>query len=177
MNERLYLFVEGDDDERFFNYIREEISDYTGIIPNLIFIIPFQQKKNSLINKYIKGAKSNNHHYFFITDKDSDKFNCYTQRKQKRIKEYKELESNKIIVVNEEIESLYFSRFKECFNIKKYENSSYYCSKEDFDGSLHSNNDKIQYFIAIMECFDFNLAIKNNDSFKYFVEKLKSILT
>jgi hypothetical protein len=176
MNNKLYIFVEGNDDERFFTHIREEISNYTGIIPSLIFIIPFQQKKNSLVNRYIKGAKNNNHHYFFITDKDSDRFNCYTHRKQKRSKEYKELESSKIIVVNEEIESWYFSGLKNVSMLKNTENLSYYCSKEDFNRSLHSENDKIHYLLEIMEYFDFNLAIKNNDSFKYFVEKLKSIL-
>ncbi|MDR2623273.1 MAG: hypothetical protein LBC39_01695 [Methanobrevibacter sp.] len=173
MNNKLYLFVEGNDDERFFNNILERISECTGINQNLIFIIPFQQKKNSYINKQIKKAKKYNDPYFFITDKDSDKFKCYTQRKQKRFEEYKELELNKIVVVNEEIESWYFSGLKNYSLLKNTENLSYYCSKEDFNESLHSPNDKIQCLVEIMEHFDFNLAIKNNDSFRYFIKKTK----
>ncbi|MDR3222386.1 MAG: hypothetical protein LBT66_01435 [Methanobrevibacter sp.] len=61
------------------------------------------------------------------------------------------------------------------FNIKKSKNLSCYCSKEDFDRSLNSKGNKINSFIELLKYFDFNSAIENNNSFKYFIEKLKLV--
>ncbi|MDR0911085.1 MAG: hypothetical protein LBM96_00610 [Methanobrevibacter sp.] len=165
-----YIFVEGDFDELFLERILPEIRDITTI--NDIRIIKYQQKKNIKVTKHIKGIKKRNQNYLFLSDLDSHRFPCYTLKKEKIIKSYG-VEENKIVIVKEEIESWYYSGLKDKSLIKNGLN--YYCSKEEFKKAISKDYD-LNFMQNLLKLFDLNLCIKNNESFKYFINKLKELI-
>ncbi|MDR0911048.1 MAG: hypothetical protein LBM96_00420 [Methanobrevibacter sp.] len=173
----LYLLVEGEYDLKFFNSIYSDLVNLTGIYN--IHIIRYQSKlkKKKLVNGIINSSKRNNSHYFLIGDLDSHSFPCITHRKEDLKNYYVDADLNKIIIVKEEIESWYFSGLTTKLSFFNSENLSYDCSKEEFESSIVDNNSKMDCITEIMENFDINLAIKNNESFKYFINKLKSLKT
>lgn len=175
MRVSLSIFVEGVHDKIFFDSIISEIRKYTGMHNAKIYIIPYSKKKNKLINNHINKSKKPNNFYLFISDRDSNYYPCITALKTKLINKYNSLEEDKIIVVEEEIESWYYSGLRNESLLNLPENLSYNCSKEEFDNSIPKNYEKINCLNEILKFFDYNLATQNNESFNYFIKKLTSI--
>ncbi|WP_066971718.1 hypothetical protein [Methanobrevibacter filiformis] len=176
MCESLYIFVEDNNDKRFFERIKGIISECTGI--KTIFIVPHVQKPDKLINGYIsKAKKTPNNTYLFVSDRDSNHFPCMTKIKDKLSNKYKSLDIEKIVIVEEEIESWYFSGLKKKSLLNNCEDLDYNCSKEEFDNAIPEHYEKIDFLNEILKYFDSKLAINNNNSFNYFIQKLNIINT
>ena len=174
----LYFFVEGLYDKKFLDNLYSDLVEITGI--HNIRFIQYQQKKkkHKKINGLIRGIKKRKNDYFFISDLDSHTYPCITRRKDNLIEDYgDEVEINKIIIVKEEIESWYFSGLTNHNILSNPQNLSYTCSKEEFDNSIPRGMIKNDLVSEVMKSYDMDLAISNNESFKYFIQKLKSIST
>ena len=83
------------------------MSNYENLSADII-VIPYQQKTNKKIADHIRMIKSKGYDFLFLSDLDSDTFPCITKRK-KRVDEYSSLNSDDIIIVNEEIESWFLA--------------------------------------------------------------------
>lgn len=105
MNSKLlYFFVEGADDERFFeNIIKPEFEKKH----HTIIMHEYAQKQNNKIEKFLNGIKAMGSDYIYVTDIDHT--SCITSKKKKIENSIKGIDINKIIVVIKEIESWYLA--------------------------------------------------------------------
>jgi hypothetical protein len=167
-----FIFVEGLFDQKFIEHI---------MIPHMlenkqmnIIPIPYQQKSNKKINKDIKAHSQD---YLFLSDLDSQTNPCISSKKEKRKKEYDNLDCSKIIIVKEEIESWFLAGIDTSINQFKSwtipENTET-ITKEDFNSMLEENSidSKIEFTTEIAKHYDFELAKKRNKSFAYFLNRL-----
>lgn len=176
---KLFVFVEGDDDVMFIeNILLNHFQQDIVIIP-----ITYQKKHNINIIKQIKKINSNNEmEYIFLSDLDSHSYSSIEDRKKKRIKEfhheeYEDLDPNKIFIVVEEIESWYLAgidssleSFKD-FDIP--ENTENF-TKEQLDEMILNSDflSKIDFFKEVSQVYDIHLAMQRNKSFRYFFKEL-----
>lgn len=167
---RLFVFVEGTDDERF-------VSDI--IIPIIfdrydhIRIVLYAEEKKIKINNYIKSINSMGGYYFFL--RDFDNTTCVTKRRNDTLQKYRRLTLGKIMIVINEIESWYLAGVSNSFS------SSYKISiprdtsditKESFNAIMPSTfSSRIDFMIELLKNYTVSRAIKRNNSFKYFIGK------
>lgn len=176
MSEKLIrIFVEGINDKRFIDWI---ISCHYKVQT-----IPYQEKKNKIINSYINQTKANNKQdYLFLADMDKHTYPCVTSRKNKKVSEYNSLDDKgKIIIVKEEIESWYIAGINnncpdDIKNIQIPSDTENF-TKEEFDDITPSrfNGSCIDFRIEIGKNFDLNLARTRNKSLDRFLRKLDEL--
>lgn len=171
----IFIFIEGKHDKIFVDYI---LSPYLLKEKSMIVHpIPYSKKNPSKINRNIK-SKSN--HYLFLSDLDRNETPCITSKKNSRIRKYSNLDSDKIIIVKEEIESWFLagidSNLEQFKNLKVPDNTDS-ITKEDFDEMLekHSIDNKNNFLIEVGKNFNLKLACERNTSFKYFLDKIKRL--
>ena len=167
---RLFLLVEGNDDERFFeNVIKpefEEIYDY-------VKIYKYAEEKDEKTDNFIKSINSMQADYIFFVDFDN--FPCITARKERIKQKHKNIDPDKIIVVVEEIESWYLAGLNSSaynqLKIKK-QNLTDNISKEKFNSLIPKNfASRTDFMIEILKFFSLEEATRKNKSFNYFIEK------
>ncbi|MCK5177827.1 MAG: hypothetical protein KAQ92_08945 [Candidatus Aenigmarchaeota archaeon] len=110
----LYIWVEGNDDVRFFEKIIKPIFEKKY---DSIKIIKCAGKTKEHTNNYIKSIESMKDDYIFVRDINSSP--CVTIKKEKTQKIFKKVDKNKIIVVVREIESWYLAGISD-ENLKKF---------------------------------------------------------
>ena len=111
-----------------------------------------------------------------VSDLDSHKYPCITERKKSR---FDELEGviglDKIIIACEEIESWFLAGVNtdlDVFSKFTIPDNTENISKEDFDEMIQDASlDKFEMFLLLVKYYDFDLALKRNSSLKYFVDK------
>lgn len=97
---RLFIWVEGTDDERFFNTI---------IVPRLtgryddIQVRRYSERKNDSIDKFLISIQAMGADYIFVADIDTAP--CVTCKKEQLLNAFNPLETNSIAIVKAEIES------------------------------------------------------------------------
>lgn len=169
------IFVEGINDVRFFDWA---ISCRYNVHP-----IPYAQKKNHIISKYIENAKAKeDQDYIFLADIDSHSFPCVTSKKDKRKGEYPALDdTDKIIIVKEEIESWYIAGISDSCpeDIKTISvpDDTEDFTKEDFEQIIPSrfNGSEIDFMIEIGKKFDIDSARARNNSFDRLINRLDDL--
>lgn len=172
---KLYIYIEGDSDEIFINFV---ISEYARRNLNIdIHPIPYAQKTPKRISKDIKSKFR--HEYLFLSDLDSKDHPCITSMKKERFNKYDGLDYSKIIIVKEEIESWYLAGVDNSLDqFKNWEipDRTDTIKKEDFDKIYKTSFDsKKDCLKEIAKHYDFNLAKNRNNSFKYFLNKLDNL--
>ena len=176
LKNKLFILIEGDDDERFFKAVINPILEKKY----LIILYKYAQETKKKINALIKSTKNKNLYadYLFVTDIDNNP--CVTAKKEK-IKEKHPINDdiNKISVVIKEIESWYLAGLsdkdsKEIIG-KKFKDTNTII-KEQFDNYKPKRFDSsIDFMIEVLKHFSVNIAKKKNTSFNYFMEKYTNI--
>jgi len=100
---------------------------------------------------------------------------CVTARKEEIQKRFKNVDSDKIMVVRKEIESWYLAGLKND-RCKELGVSIFAATdevtKEQFDEIIPGNFDSgIDFMQEILKSFDIETAKRKNESFKYFANK------
>ena len=174
---KVFIYVEGDHDEIFANYILSYYLRKTKSIE--IWPIKYAEKSPKLINKDIKSKS--NFKYIFLSDLDNNYYPCITARKEDRLKNYEYLNSSNIVIVKEEIESWYLAGINtssEQFSELIIPDSTDDIEKETFDQMISTISDsKKDCLVEIAKNFDFDLAVKRNSSFRYFLNKLDKLFS
>lgn len=169
----LFVFVEGDRDARFFNFLSRNLLEINNRY-DFIKIIEYSKMPDGKINNFIRSIQMMNAEYLFIADLDENI--CITSKKDKLLNKY-QLDSQKIFIVILEIESWFIAGLDDkCltdFKIKKISNTEG-LNKEKFRLLMKNTkfDSEIDFMIEIMNNFSFETAKKKNKSFKYFIEKL-----
>jgi len=174
----VYFFVEGQTDRRFFEVIIKPLFKEKA---ELINIYPYQQKSKEKIEKFLHSLTKMGVDFLWVQDLDKS-YKCIRDKIAEIENDSPNLSRGFILIVKMEIESWYFAGLsKECkrklrfLDLKDKEN----ITKEVFLALKPKKfTSKIDFYEEVLKHFDFNLAKKRNESFKYFVDKfLVSLLT
>lgn len=170
MYHRLFIFVEGPDDTRFFRHIMlpllstrfqsVQIVEYGGIP---------KQKIQALLSSIRKMGAS----YLFVADRDLNP--CVTIKKEKLLTAIPELAAEKIVVVVQEIEGWYLSgvssRDSKLLRLQ-WVNDTSVVTKERFNGMIPSRYDsRTDFMLEILRMFNLEEARRRSPSLQYFMTK------
>lgn len=170
--QQLSIFVEGEDDKRFFDSI---------IVPQLTYdwieVIKYARKTDEWINKYIGTLLKLRRDYLYIIDIDTTP--CISKKKEIITTKIKNIDIDKIIVVNKEIESWYFAGlsdldFKQLgVNDSGKFNTTDNLTKEKFNQSIPDRflDSRIDFMKEILKYYNLRIVRENqtNQSLNYFI--------
>lgn len=166
----LFVFIEGDDDERFFEKVIKPMFEkkYDSVIP-----WKYACEKNEKIVSFLRSIEAMHADYICLTDNDGSP--CVTDRKQKLQLDITNIKTQNVIVVIKEIESWYLAGINESFSrkfgIKSFTNTEH-INKSAFNDLIPTKFDsRLDFMIEILKYFCADTAILKNNSFKYFYEK------
>lgn len=169
--ERLFIWVEGPDDLRFFNRIIKPA--FEGKY-DLVEVRAYASLKKEKVGNYIRSIKAMDATYFFVTDMNQAP--CITTRKEEIEDTFRNVDKDKIIVVIKEIESWYLAGLdapccKKC-RIPSRKNTDN-VTKEQFDSEMPRKFEKsrIDFLQEVLKHFQVQTAKQKNESFRYFLEK------
>jgi hypothetical protein len=168
---QLFVFVEGDDDELFFDKVVELMFREKC---DSIEVIQWAQERPGKTDGYIRSIKSKNWNadYILVTDMDTP---CVTAKKEEIQKRFENVDEDRIMVVGKEIESWYLAvldddKCKE-FGISPFRTTDD-VTKEQFGGLVPRKFDSdIDFMREMLKAFDIETVKRKNKSFRYFVEK------
>lgn len=168
----LYIFLEGEDDKRYFKAIIEPLLKNKY---KIMYYLYSQQKKEKIISFLKSIEKVSNWEYIFIAD--IDLFEDIKLKKTQLTKSYEILKEEKIVIVIKEIESWYLAGLDLEYKRKNsisFKNNTNDIIKESFDNILKKSKLKrmprSSWMIEIIENYNLEIAIKNNDSLNYFIK-------
>lgn len=164
---RLFIFVEGNDDKRFFNRIIKPIFEKKY---DWVEVIQYAQDSPKWRVDFLKSIQSANADYIYVADINNKP--CVSAKKQAIQNELKDIDENSIIIVKMEIESWYLAGVDDT-NAKKLKICTYITTdtltKEQFN--CLTSGSRINFMSEILNCFSLEGAKQKNNSFKYFMEK------
>jgi len=167
---RLFILVEGNDDERFFNkiFIPKFKEKYDTVQIN-----KYATMKKVNVDRFIRSIKAMGADYIYLTDINNS--HCVTDKKTKIQSKYKNIDNDKIMVVIKEIESWYLAGLDdevyEQNKIKNFANTDN-VTKEIFNNLIPKKfTSRIDFMLEILKNFSIETAKQKNNSFQYFVEK------
>lgn len=170
MYKRLFIFVEGDDDTRFFDTIVKPLFERKY---NYVKIWDYAQELPKRIRRFINSINAMSADYIFTTDINDAP--CITYRKERKRDKYKNIDKDKIVVVIREIESWYLAGLDgSCcrkFRIPS-NNTTDSITKEKFDNMIPKKfaSSRVDYCHEILKYFQVKIAKQKNESFRYFLE-------
>jgi hypothetical protein len=166
----LYVFIEGNDDERFFETVIKPIFEkkYDSVIP-----WKYACEKNEKCVNFLRSIESMGADYIILTDNDGSP--CVTDRKQNLQHDITNIKYEKVIVVIWEIESWYLAGLNDSsskkLGIKSFTNTEH-INKSAFNDLIPKKfESRIDFMIEVLKHFCADTAIMKNNSFKYFFEK------
>jgi len=170
---RLFIFVEGPYDKKFFTEIViPKLRNKYDLIKCIVYA---EEEPKEIYKQYIKSIKSMGE-YIFVTDLDEAP--CVTSRKNKKQEIYNQkLDDRRIIVVKKEIESWIIAGITEQSRRKlrirgSIPSSTENFKKEQFKSLQPSKFDsEIDFRAEILKKFSVDQAKNRNASFKYFFNK------
>lgn len=167
---RLFIWVEGNDDERLFTKIIKPIFQNSY---NWIEVRPYaNMKKGKLIN-YLVSIQSMNADYIYVSDINNSP--CITAKKQKIKDKYPSIDESRIAIIVREIESWYLAGLNnnESKNLKiKMTQATDDITKEQFDQFQPKQfESRIDFMLEILNRFSIDTAKQKNTSFGYFLRK------
>jgi hypothetical protein len=166
---RLFLFVEGDDDERFFRSV---------FLPPLraayedIQFVQFTRLKKEKVRGFLHSIAAMKADYIFVHD--LDEFPCATAAREKLLAVYPQVNADRVQIVKAEIESWYCAGLPEGHpwsSLAAHLDTST-VTKEDFDTAfLRKGAPRVATMREILESFDLEAARRRNESFRRFVSR------
>lgn len=170
---KLFIFVEGNDDQRFFRKIIEPR------IKRRVKYIQYAQLKKKVVINYLRTIQnSNDDDYIFVADLDelpgpSAKVK-WVRNKFEQIRDRKVISLSKrhISIVIIEIESWYIAGMKDSFavqhNINPIKNTEW-ITKEIFNNTFHGKfRSRIDFMQELLKNYSFETALEKNRSLSYF---------
>lgn len=168
---RLFLFVEGNDDERLINAV---FMPFFQEKYDKIIVYKYEEREATLKALFKGGFQDD---YFFFCDYDSkgDLSFCTTRRKEKELEKYPFLDHRKIIIVKEVIESWYLAGISAA-NYKKWKlkmiQDTTTISKEQFQQLIPKSFNRTDFKVEIVKQFALAEAILRNHSLDYFNQRI-----
>ena len=168
----LYIFVEGEDDKRFFERIVKPM--FQGKYDS-VEVYKYAQEKNKKVNSFLRSVKGMNADYIYASD--INRAPCVTAKKQDVQSKFRDIDEDRIIVVIREIESWYLAGLDDTSskNLGILPcGATDTVTKEQFNDLIPKKFDsRIDFMQEIMKCFQIETGKQKNTSFRYFFEKLE----
>lgn len=167
---RLFIWVEGEDDERFFEKIMKPKLQKKY---NFIETIRYATLKNEKIDNFLKSIKAMGADYIYVTDIND--LPCVSAKKQKIQNKIRNIDGDRIIVVRKEIESWYLAGLDN-IGSKKIKICTFRITdtitKEQFNSLIPKKFDsRIDFMLEILKIFSIDIAKQKNKSFRHCIEK------
>jgi hypothetical protein len=167
---RLFIWVEGADDIRFFDGVIKPVVQANY---DLVQVIPYASLKRDKIDRFIRSIQAMKADYIYVND--INKATCVTGKKQQIKDKLRNVEREKIAVVVKEIESWYLAGLSDTHSKKLKINrvlSTDDISKEQFNNLIPKKfGSRIDFILEILKYFSIKIAMQKNTSFRYFIEK------
>lgn len=168
---RLFIWVEGDDDQRIFEMLKTNL--FVGRYDE-INIIQYARRNETWVNRFLDSITSMEEAaYLFVCDIDDVR--CITTKKAQIKKKFQRLDEDRILVVVKEIESWYVAGVaaEECAKLGlKYVPYTNSTTKEEFNQLIPKRfPSRIDFMIELLKCFSIEVAKPRNNSFGYFIQK------
>lgn len=171
----LYVFVEGNDDELFFDtVIRPLLRPHF----NEVSTIKYGQQTDIWVNNFLSSIQSMSQlmevDYLFLCDINNSP--CVTAKKQEAVQRYTSLEESKIVVVVREVEGWYLAGLDQdsCkqLRIRCFADTNS-ITKEQFNQLMPSSIRARPVFLQqILQRFSLEVAKQKNASFQYLCRRL-----
>ncbi len=168
----LYVLLEGNDDERFFEAILKRKFEEKYL---KVRIWKYAEKPKSKIRKFIDIIEDQtNWDYLYFCDFDSEI--CIAKKKDVIKEVIERIDVEKIIVVREEIESWYLAGIDNDFlrNLgadSLIESVPKYITKEQFNNLIPKDMPRIMFLRKILHNYEISKALKNSKSLGYVFRK------
>lgn len=177
MSNKLYIFIEGNDDELFIKeVVIGQLLPETNITP-----WKYSQKTKKKIKDFISSIDSMDADYIFITDFDEG--DSLENKKNDLLLDFPFIDGDRLVIVKNEIESWYIAGINQETGIEieckkelrkiKIPDDTEPITKEQFEDLIPCSfkDSKIDFMKEIVKCFDISIATERNDSFKNFVNE------
>jgi hypothetical protein len=172
--QQLFIFLEGPEDERFFEKIKPLIDENYDYVR----FIKWATAPSITLGRYVRSLRSTEvSNYFFVTDINNSPCVTHKKGKLKKVKNFRNvLEEERIVVVIKEIESWYLAGLDDSackeLRIETLGNTNN-ITKEDFNRIIPEKFDsRIDFMQEILKRFSIETAKEKNVSFNYFVSKV-----
>jgi hypothetical protein len=168
---RLFLFVEGDDDERFFRRLLPLLGERYDHVD----FVQSSRLPKSKLEAFVRSVQAMGADYLVV--RDLDDYPCSTAAKEALRDRHRSLDPERIQIVHSEIESWY------CAGVPRSDRElgglgivtcadTTGVTKEIFHAALGElGGSSLAAKIAMLESFDLALAARRNASFRYFLRK------
>lgn len=165
----MYVLLEGNDDERFFNgVLRSLLVKKYGKVE----IIQYARDPPKTTKKFLRSFRAMGDEYILV--KDINDAPCITVSKRKAANKYQS-DSDNIIVVVKEIESWYMCGLDDkcCkkLRIEREIGNTNLFRKEHFEKMVPAGISRIEFMQQILERYDVEIGKQKNKSLHYFVKK------
>ncbi len=166
----LWVFVEGPDDQRFFERIivRALAADYDPIS-----FYRYAERKPEQVTRFLRSLQRRNKDYLFVHDINSCP--CVTRRRQQVCDKYSIPDAELVVVVVREIEGWYLAGLdKQAARHLKVEafQRTDTVTKDHFVTLIPDRSRSIVAFrLHVLDHFNIDEAKRKNASFRYFCEK------
>jgi hypothetical protein len=164
---RLFIFVEGSDDQRFFSRI---------IVPLLegeyasVELITYACMKSVKVCRFVRSVTAMDHDFILCGDIDQER---NVKAKKAVLKSrFCVLSDDRIVVIIQEIESWYLAGLDDtsqrALSLRSYRSTNH-ITKEIFNRMIpRSYTSRIALMADILDLFSFEVALEKNRSFRYF---------
>ncbi|MDE0142686.1 MAG: hypothetical protein OXI80_04030 [Caldilineaceae bacterium] len=188
---RLFVLVEGEDDERFFESVARPVFEN---LYDFVQLWQYSQRKKAKVNSFLNSIRpmqaSGEADLVIVADLDESP--CVTDRKERIQNSYRSLSagtgsltrfrsSTRVLIVRREIESWYLAGLndEECkrIGILSPISNTDHVAKEQFL-SLMPNKfaAKAEFMLEILKVFDHETARTKNESFNYFMQNFGIVM-
>jgi len=166
---RLFIFVEGSDDVRFFETIIKPRFEHAF---TSVELITFACTKSVKVDRFIRGINAMHHNYIIVTDIDME--TSVHAKKNIILSRFSEAEYQNIMVIIQEIESWYLAGIDDkgakALGIHTPARTDF-VTKEHFIRWIPRHYpSKISFMIEVLKHFSLSVAAEKNKSFRFFME-------
>lgn len=167
---RLYIFVEGNDDERFFlSVIVPLFAKYYSNVE----VLKYAQWKKKKVNMFIQSIETLRFDYIFV--RDFDEASSIKDKIKEIVERYDALNTEAVNIVVAEIESWYLAGISNTdsdkIRISRFTNTDSIV-KEDFNNIFNGIfRSRIDFMKELLKAFSLKTAMNKNASFSFFMDK------
>ncbi len=169
---QLFLFVEGDDDERFFQRV---IVPFFEKRYDNIKIVTYAKRKKDYLEKFVRSMRSMGADYLIV--RDLDWHPCVTAAKESLLQRCPQAEPGRIQVVKAEIESWYCAGIPEGdrdwgnLSVARTADTEPITKENCLTAMATGKPTLLPALLSLLERFDRERAASRNASFRYFLGK------
>ncbi len=167
---KLFIFLEGNDDVRFFS---SAVTPLFAQRYERIDLVRYACLKCLKLSKYIRSLDKMGYEYILVADIDNEP--GIRAKKEVIIDRYPEVHESRIIVIVKEIESWYLAglddRSSRVLGLRPLDRTDF-VTKEQFNRWIPPRfGSRISFMVECLKHFSLPVAMEKNHSFRYFIDR------